>query len=318
MCSLLAHRGRRIARIAISTLPQELSGRRGREDRQTYDEHAGHVGIGHASYGGAVLRMLRTRKWIALTSLAALIIVGFGALSWWQWGRAQRDMITHQPTAPLNQVVTGTEPLAATNYGKRVRVTGTFDAAHQVLVRRDESTFVIVTPMLRPAEPAVAVARGTVNSLQDPAITQIPAGQVTLAGTLQPFDGDPGGESDLPPGQVRHLTAAAVGVNPLVGGWIAQVPAQEGLTETGVAYGPEAGTGLRAQNVTYAIQWILFAGFVVYFWWRIFKDDLNAESDGAGVELPTGSGERRSTGSASQDSSKVTESKLDPPRKKVY
>ena len=262
--------------------------------------------------------MLRTRKWVALTSLAALIIIGFGALSWWQWGRAQRDLITHQPTAPLNQVVTWTEPLAAGNYGKRVRATGTFDAAHQVLVRRDESTFVIVTPLIRLAEPSIAVARGTVNSLQDPVITQIPAGHVTIAGTLQPFDGDPGGESDLPPGQVRHLTAAAVGVNPLVGGWIAEAPAQEGLAETGVAYGPEAGTGLRAQNVTYAIQWILFAGFVVYFWWRILKDDLNAEPDGASAESPTGSGERRSADSAPPDSSKVTESNVVPPRKKVY
>ena len=262
--------------------------------------------------------MLRTRKWVALTSLAALIILGFGALSWWQWGRAQRDLITHQPTVPLNQLVTATEPVAVGNYGKRVRVTGTFDGAHQVLVRRDESTFVIVTPLTRLAEPSVAVARGTVNSSEDPAVMQIPAGQVTLAGTLQPFDGDPGGESDLPQGQVRHLTAAAVGVSPLVGGWIAEAPAQEGLAETGVAYGPQAGTGLRAQNVTYAIQWILFAGFVVYFWWRILKDDLNASSDVAGGESPDGLGEHRSADSAAPDSSKVTESNVDTPRKKVY
>jgi predicted negative regulator of RcsB-dependent stress response len=37
--------------------------------------------------------MLRTRKWAGLTLGALVLIVAFGAMSWWQWQRAQRDQV---------------------------------------------------------------------------------------------------------------------------------------------------------------------------------------------------------------------------------
>ena len=46
-----------------------------------------------AGYRGSVLEMLRTRKWVGLTVLLVVMIVAFGALSFWQWERAQRDRI---------------------------------------------------------------------------------------------------------------------------------------------------------------------------------------------------------------------------------
>jgi len=263
--------------------------------------------------------MLRTRKWVALTCLALLIMAGFGLLSHWQWERAQRDLITNEPTVPVQDLVTGTAPLAQSSYGQRVSASGVFDSSHQVVVRRDSSTFVVVTPLMRVGAPAIAVGRGTVSSPTDPAIGRIPAGQVTIEGTLQPFDGDPGGVSNLPAGQANHLTAAAVGLQPLVKGWIAQAPAQDGLSETAVAYGPSASTGLRAQNVTYAIQWILFAGFVVFFWWRLLRDDLNDQPAKLDREsMGENAAANDAAAGSSQVAPKVRDSATDSTRKKVY
>jgi cytochrome oxidase assembly protein ShyY1 len=264
--------------------------------------------------------MLRTGKWVALTCVALLTLVGFAALSYWQWERAQRDMIANQPVVPVDQMFQASGSLPSANYGQRVEVTGTFDRTHQVLVRRDASSFVVVTPLIRASAPAVAIARGTVAWPTDPAVDLVPSGQVTISGTVQPLDGDPGGVSTLPAGQVGQLTAASIGVTPMLAAWVAQTPSQTGLAETSVAYGPAAGSGLRAQNVTYAIQWVLFALCVVYFWWRLLRDDLNDQSqrnDGMQeplLERPAGEGPATSQYGASQ----VTQSEPDPTRKKVY
>ena len=50
-----------------------------------------------AGYRGGVLALLRTPRWIGLTAAALLFIVAFGALSWWQWQRAQRDRVDAAP-----------------------------------------------------------------------------------------------------------------------------------------------------------------------------------------------------------------------------
>ncbi len=273
------------------------------------------VVVGDSGYRGDMLSMLRTRKWIALTLLALLVMAGFGLLSHWQWERAQRDMISSQPVVPLDQVLNSSGTLAVADYGRRVQVIGVFAADHQVLVRRDASTYVVVTPLTTPSGSVVAVARGTATGPADPAIQQVPEGSVTVIGTAQPFDGDPGTASNLPPGQVSVLTASAVGVDGLVGGWVAQAPATDGLSETTVAYGPTAGTGLRAQNVTYAIQWILFAGCVVFFWWRLLRDDVNDQRE----RLATQSGQGGSNLTATAEpADQVTQSGPNPTRKKVY
>ena len=263
-----------------------------------------------------MLKMLRTRKWVVLTCVALLIMAGFGLLSRWQWERAQRDMITSQPVVPLERVVNSAGQLAVADYGSRVQVTGVFNADRQVLVRRDSGTYVVVTPLTGSSGLTVAVARGTVASPDDPAVHVIPLGTVTILGTIQPFDGDPGSSSTLHPGQVNHLTAAAIGLSPLVGGWIAESPAESGFAETPVAYGPTAGTGLRAQNVTYAIQWILFAGCVVFFWWRLLRDDVNAPS--AHLSATETSAKLSGDTMVQETSEQMTQSSSNPTRKKVY
>ena len=32
-------------------------------------------------------------------------------------------------------------------------------------------------------------------------------------------------------------------------------------------------------NIFYAIEWVVFAGFALYLWWRFLRDDVNRERE---------------------------------------
>jgi cytochrome oxidase assembly protein ShyY1 len=231
-----------------------------------------------------VLTVLMTRRWIGLTLGMLALIVAFGALSWWQWQRAQREDVS--PTVAATEVM-GVGPLPTSAYALRVEATGTYDAAHQTLVQHSPTSYWVVTPLVPATGPAVPVARATVSSPDDPAVSAVTAGVVTVIGVAQPYEGDPGGVSSLPAGQSERLTASALALPyPAVGGWVAllsQTP--EPTVAGGAVVAPISGdapAGLRLQNASYAVQWVLFAAFVVFFWWRLLRDDLR----GAGIDRP--------------------------------
>ena len=219
-----------------------------------------------------------TRKWIGLT-LAMLVVLGaFGALSWWQWQRAQQDRID-APIVAASDVFAAGRPLDISAYGVRVRITGTYDGAHQVLIAHSPTSYWVVTP-LRPLNgPPIAVARAAVSSPDDPVVSDVTPGEVTVVGIAQPFEGDPGATSTLPVGQAERLTQAGLELPyESGGGWIAlasQTP--DAAVAARLVQPPistESTAPVRLQNASYAVQWVLFAAFVVFFWIRMVRDDL--------------------------------------------
>lgn len=228
-------------------------------------------------YRGRVLRTLATGKWVALTLGGLLVIVAFGALSFWQWQRAQRDQVPPEPV-PAASVLSDGVPLAAGSYGTRVSMTGAYDAEHQVLVAHAKGYWV-VTPLRGADGLVVPVARADVSSPDDPA-TAVTPGTVSVIGWAQPYEGDPGGaRPDLPAGTTDRMTLAGLDLPySVAGGWIAlqtQDPAAAASVVRPVV-GGEYGGPLRLQNVSYALQWAVFAGFIVFFWVRMLRDDLRA------------------------------------------
>ena len=226
--------------------------------------------------------MLATRKWVALTLGGLVLIAAFGALSWWQWQRAQRDQVD-RPVVASSEVFPASGSMSSDDYGARVRGTGRYDAAHQVLVAHATSGYWIVTP-LQPTVggAAVPVARGYVRSATDPAVADVTSGEVTVVGFAQPYEGDPGGTTTLPPGQVERLTEAALAVPyDVTPGWVAlesQAPAPTvAVTPVDPPVGGVAAAPLRLQNASYAVQWLAFAAFVVFFWWRALRDDVRGD-----------------------------------------
>jgi cytochrome oxidase assembly protein ShyY1 len=227
--------------------------------------------------------MLTTRKWIGLTILALAVIVAFGVLSRWQWERAQRDDTVVAPV-PASEVFVPGQPLPSSSYGATVSVTGTYDAAHQTVVVHGNGTYWIVTPLQPASGEAIPVARASVTDLKDPVVADVTPGNVTVVGIAQPYEGDPGAPSTLPAGSTERLTASGLDLPyAAAGGWVAlesQTPPGPPATLVEPPVSPQAGANLRLQNASYAVQWLLFAGFVIFFWARMLRDDLR----GAGPE----------------------------------
>jgi len=234
-----------------------------------------------------VLRTLATPKWVGLTVLALVLIVAMGALSWWQWQRAHRDEVAAIAPVAVGDVLSVDAAPPADRYGTRVEASGTYDLAHQVLVDNGDGTYWVMTP-LRPASgPAVPVARGVVTSRTDPAASSAPSGTVRVVGLAEPFEGDSGVSASPGDGVVGALTASALALPyPAVQGWVAlesQEPVAATMPPVPAPFGAPS-AGLRIQNAGYAVQWLAFASFVGFLWWRMLREDLRAPSGTPGVE----------------------------------
>ncbi|MDH3958692.1 MAG: SURF1 family protein [Actinomycetota bacterium] len=231
----------------------------------------------------------------ALTVLAVLVCI---VAARWQWDRASRTEADAVPEGPVVEL-SALDP-ASTFSGMSVRITGTFDPANEVLVdprpREGQDGSWVLTPMLptqtagedpvagdQPADPAgtsVAVVRGWVPRGQRP--EPPPAGVVEVVGVLVADARRPGAvvsESD-PPTVVAVDTGAlsAHAGYPVRSGWFALArmqPAGEGQPlPLLVAELPGADVGLNWRNAAYATQWVVFAGFAIFFWTRFRREHV--------------------------------------------
>jgi hypothetical protein len=110
----------------------------------------------------------------------------------------------------------------------------------------------------------------------------------------------PGRSSGLPPGQIELVDVTyliRVWPYPLLTGYVllnGQTPAS--ATVPTHLVGLQAGNSAMAlQNLSYAIQWFLFAGFGLYLWWRLVMEDHRGtlgrgrrDGSAAGAGAPVG------------------------------
>lgn len=233
-----------------------------------------------------MLALLRTRRWLSFSILVVIVIAAFGALSRWQWSRAQEKQAEHASleTYTSSAPVTITDalsqgPVAALEW-HRVVATGRWQGAGQVLVRRrplnSTNGFWVMTPLLMPAGTTVWVNRGWLASVDaaDTAVTApAPAsGPVTITGYLRAFESS-SGQTDLPAGQVSApaLNELPNEPQPLSGYVQLADPPQTGLVPVPI---PEVD---ESRNLSYAGQWLLFAVVAIggwfYFLRREARDD---------------------------------------------
>ncbi len=232
------------------------------------------------------------RRWgfHVLTVLAVLVCV---VAARWQWDRANRSEADAVPEGPV-VALADLDPATAFS-GMRVGITGQFDAENEVLVeprKRDgQQGAWVLTPMqpapadgaggtvgANPADTAVAVVRGWVPAGQRP--VPPPQGTVEVVGVLVADSRKP--DAAVSPGDPPTLTTVDTGAlsahagYAVRSGWYALSelqpagvgqPAPLQVTEL-----PGAEVGLNWRNAAYAIQWVAFAGFVVFFWNRFRRD----------------------------------------------
>lgn len=250
--------------------------------------------------------MLR-RQWIGVLALCLLVAGVFAWLGQWQLSRA---IDTSPPPAgatehvrPLTDVIQPGEYLDQNLGGQRVETRGTWVPGDFIVLSQrfnDGNEGYWVSGQLRVAERtsiAVAIGWSPTRQKADAAAAKLnAAGAVTAEITGRLID-DEGVEvppaSD--PAELTKMSPAA-----LLSRWhdidqlnvyrpyLASATATAGLVNIS-SPAPREGSGINWLNIFYAVEWVVFAGFAFYLWYRLAKDawerDVEAfEEAAAGAE----------------------------------
>jgi surfeit locus 1 family protein len=218
---------------------------------------------------------------LALVLLAGTLGLGLWQIGVWQDHRsAEAHDVTAAPTVPLQQVMGSDDPFPGLDSGRSVEVSGVWVPGGTVYVsgRQDDgvSGYWVVTPVAvgGAGDPAVPVVRGWVASL-DQAPTP-PTGDVRLTGWLQPSEGSNGMVDDDPTDDVLPQLRIADVIQhvdqDLYGAYVVDQGSTAGLRPVTVDLEGDAGTFTGLRNFLYGLEWWVFAGFVVYIWWRHMQD----------------------------------------------
>ncbi|MEO3873237.1 SURF1 family protein [Nonomuraea sp. B12E4] len=248
-------------------------------------------------------RFLLTPRWLALHVVVLLVIPAFVLLGRWQFGRfeersANSGLVTANIEAapvPLDTLAAPGRPVRQEDRFRTVRVTGTYDPAHAVVVRRrpqeGRAGYYVLTPLVTGPGTAVIVNRGWVKAGATadaaPEVPAPPTGQVTVTGRLRFSETeDNSGIRDrpgLPPGQVLLINADQLAQGlpyRLVGGYVElteQQPrpavAPEPVPE------PDVGPG-GGLNLAYGVQWWLFIGIAVGGWILLIRREVAERKTG--------------------------------------
>ncbi len=229
----------------------------------------------------------RRPKWIAAL-VAAFVVVGvFSALAQWQWQRSideatiiDRDTET---AVALSDVAIPQSTITTDASGRMVSVTCQIVLGDDLWVTDralpDGRGDWLVRHCVTPEGFSLAVAAGWA---QEASADPIPDTSGLLIGRYVPTESPQ--SSDFEAG-VRQAIAIAELVNlwadpgPVYGGYLVLAEAPEPLV-TIPTEPPPTDASVNILNIFYAFQWIIFAAFALYFWYRLVKDEWEKEREG--------------------------------------
>ncbi|MEV3991590.1 SURF1 family protein [Streptomyces sp. NPDC049837] len=253
-------------------------------------------------------RFLLSRQWVILTLIALVLIPVMIELGFWQFHRhehrvAQNQLIEDNLKAkpvPVTELTSPGHTVPRSDYWRRVTATGTFDAAHEVVVRRrtnsdDKVGVLVLTPLVLTDGRTVLVNRGWVPAAADqvsfPDVPPAPKGKVTVTGRLK-ADETTGASgikdlSGLPPRQVMLINseqqAERLG-REVLGGYLEQTePRPAGDTPELI---PEPDHDSIGAHMAYAVQWWLFAAGVPVGWVVLVRREKRDRAAAAATGTP--------------------------------
>ncbi|MFD1829103.1 SURF1 family protein [Streptomyces desertarenae] len=246
-------------------------------------------------------RFLLTPRWWAINVFVLLSIPVCLVMGSWQLARFEDRVDSHQArqehsagaaasqARPLDDLL----PLTEDTVGRPARITGRYDTEHRFLVpgRRVDGRdgFHVLGLLLTGDGRAVPVVRGWLPGEADPSrVPAPPGGEVTVTGLVQAPESEssPGAHAGvLPEGQVGIISAATlVNLVPyeVHDVWITALRPQAPMKAVPAVAPEGAGLDLKAfQNLGYTAQWFVFAGFVLFMWYRLFRREAEAARDRA-------------------------------------
>ena len=244
----------------------------------------------------------RRPRWIGALILALLLAAIFAGLSQWQLARSVSTgtvVPRHTETVvPLSSVSKPQASVTADAAGQRVKVTGSWVPGDYVLVsdRLNGSRigywvvghFAAITKS--GARAGLVAALGWAPNRAEAAsalkrLPTAPAGNVTLVGRYYPDEG--ASDSDFEHGKLSTVSAGSMinlwkTTDPagVYGGYLVGSASVQGLTVID-SPAPSTDVEVNVLNIFYAVEWVIFAGFALFFWYRLVKDAWEREQEEA-------------------------------------
>ena len=245
--------------------------------------------------------MFWSRRWLGLLAFTVVIAALCLVAAHWQYGRyhtkvARRDTVhaaSAQAPVPVQQLATPGKPLSADDQYRLVHVTGTYDAAGQVLVRNPlgQSGFDVMTPLRLADGSRIFVNRGWVpfssaSASATPIVAAPPTGVVHAVVRLQLPQGSTN-SAQAPSGQVFGFDVAAW-PNPnndptylTYADLVRQTPPDSASIQRppppDVSLGP---------HLLYTSQWILFAGLALIGYVLLLRREAETRAEAAAAPPP--------------------------------
>lgn len=232
-------------------------------------------------------------RWIALTLICLALLPAFKSLSDWQWRRLhERQSLNkviegniHTTITNVNSTITAPNEFDPTREWTTIQLTGTWDAAHQVLVRKksfeSDLGFWVVTPFVS-GDHTIMVNRGWViagnSAIDSPSVQLPPLGVITLQGRLRILPTNNAPEpNDLPLGQVDRIWPQKISTSTdvITNGYLEQIQSEpDSVLDLKVLPAPEISEG---PHRSYALQWIFFGIMTIAGWIILVRNEITRQ-----------------------------------------
>jgi surfeit locus 1 family protein len=249
---------------------------------------------------------MRRPRWIAALVLALAVAAIFAGLGQWQLERAvSSGQVDERPTEtvqPLSSLAAPQQPVLAVEAAQRVSTAGIFEPDdYGVLADRlndGRSGYWVIGHLAvdEPGDPALAVALGWAPDRESAISVRDALADVPRASVAAPLEGryvDPdaptvddaqkSASSDydlttMSPAAFVNIWTALSPSTDVYGGYVIASTAPAGL-EVIDAPEPDRSVELNWLNVFYAAEWVIFAGFAVFLWYRLTRDAWEREKE---------------------------------------
>ncbi|MEU6992878.1 SURF1 family protein [Streptomyces sp. NPDC046465] len=246
-------------------------------------------------------RFLLTPRWWGINVFVVLAIPFCIFMGSWQLGRFEDRVQDHESAKeqvaeqgrerntqgrpldallPVDKETSGEQATATGRYGRQLLVPGR--------ELDDKRGFYVLTLLRTDGGKSLPVVRGWLpgdaSAAKAPAA---PTGKVTVRGALQASE-SPGSNGvsatgGLPRGQLGAISSASL-VNlvrdDVYDAWVTLDKADSGMKPVPAAAPNNTGLDLKAfQNLGYTGEWFVFAGFVVFMWFRLFRREAEFARD---------------------------------------
>ena len=234
-----------------------------------------------------MLALVKTRRWLSFTALVVLAIIGFGLLSRWQWDRADERRVERIAISQA-QVLDQVDYVTDLGEFTRVRISGTFVDDKTQLVRQRPldggNGYWVMTPLI--AQPGVDtgaltwVLRGWLGAstiaTEVPLIPPAPPGEIAITGAIRYFEAPLDNVFGLPRGVIAKMSKEELNAtvsNATVDNRIVQlISVSPGQEELVIVPLPDID---ETQNISYAVQWILFALVAIIGWFVFLRREAH-------------------------------------------